>query len=201
MSIATKLDPILEVVIPAVRRAERFLGPEDDWVEDDRRILFEAAQRHLGDVHQFLRKKTAREYVTTVHASPDAVERALMPPYQRNLVSTRKYREHHDGGRQWACGSFVVHGLDSVPSEDSERGASEGTSDSDGDHGYEEQHHVYLFEAPNGGTDVYAHRETAASEGAEHLTDTNQNKADPHKLFDIFDRAGFEYGRRKELSK
>jgi hypothetical protein len=31
----SKLDPILESLMGAVRRAERFLGPEDDWVEED----------------------------------------------------------------------------------------------------------------------------------------------------------------------
>jgi hypothetical protein len=181
MTIARKLDPLLEAVIPAVRRAERFLGPEDDWVEDDRRILYEAAQRHLGHLHTFLREKGMAEYVTTVHADDDAVERAIYEAgYQRNLTSTRKYRTHHDGGKQWACGAFVLDGLE-------------------GDHGYIEQHHVYLFEAPNGATDVYAHRETSVLEGAEHLTDTHQEHGAPHELFDIFDRAGFEYGRRETL--
>ena len=199
MTVATTLDPFLEAVIPAVRRAERFLGPEDDWVEDDRRILYEAAQRHLGHLHTFTREKGPADYVTTVHADSDVVEEALVPPYQRNLVSTRKYRTHHgrgsaprgdsgpnrgsaprDGGKQWACGSFVIPNLD-------------------GDHGYTEQHHVYLFESPNGQTDVYAHRETAASEGAEHLTETHQEKGDPHVLFDVFDRAGLEYGQRETL--
>lgn len=199
MSLARKLDPLLEAIIPSVRRAERFLGPEDDWVEDDRRILYEAAQRHLGHLHQFLREKGKREYVTTVHTDSDAVEVSLSNAgYQRNLASTRKYRTHHDGGKQWACGAFVIDNLE-------------------GDHGYIEQHHVYLFragnrasdstgssdepdgEAPNGGTDVYAHRETSVLEGAEHLTDTNQEKGAPHELFDIFDRAGFEYGRRETL--
>jgi len=175
-----RLDPYLEPLMAAVRRAEGVLGPEDDWVEDDRRILYEAAQRHLGQYHTFLREKGRGDYVTTVHASPDAVESVLMGPYQRNLVSTRKYRTHHDGGRQYAVGSFVIDNLR-------------------GEHGYVEQHHVYLFEAPNGATDVYAHRETSATEGAEHLTETHQEHGAPHELFDIFDRAGFEYGRRETL--
>lgn len=176
-----KLDSILEPLMAAVRRAEKVLGPEDDWVEEDRRILFEAAQRHLGHLHTFVYRKGPRDYLTTAHASPDAVERLLTKNgYQRNLVSSRKYREHHDGGNQWAVGSFVLDGLE-------------------GDHGYVEQHHVYLFEAPNGATDVYAHRETSVLEGSEHLTDTNQEHAAPADLFDILDRMAVEYGQRDSL--
>lgn len=177
MSLANLLDPLLEVVIPAVRRVERFLGPDDDWVEDDRRILYEAAQRHLGHLHTFVREKGRGDYVTTVKADPDTVEEALMPPYQRNLVSTRKYRTYHGGGKQYACGSFVIDGIT-------------------GDHGYVEQHHVYLFETADGHTDVHAHRETSATEGDEHLTETNQEQGDPHVLFDVFDRAGLAYHDR-----
>lgn len=177
MSLETKLDPVLEPLMGAVRRVEEFLGPEDDWVEADRRIAFQAAQRLLGGLHTFVYEKSADDYVTTVHASPDAVESALMPPYDRNLASARKYRTHHDGGRQWACGSFAVE-LDK------------------GREGLVRQHHVYLFEAPGGGTDVYAHSETSVVEGGEHLSNTNQESATPHVLFDIFDRVGFEYGTR-----
>lgn len=176
----SRLDPILEPLMAAVRRAERFLGPEDDWVEDDRRILFETAQSHLGHLHTFLREKGQREYVTTVHANPDAVEVALdKAGYDRNLASTRKYRTHHGGGRQYAVGAFAKP----VPA----------------DHGLKRQHHVYLFPAPSGGTDVYAHEETSVLEGAEHLTETHQKKGAPGNLYDIFDRHGFEYGTRETL--
>lgn len=171
------LDPILEPLMAAVRRAERFLGPEDDWVEDDRRILFEAAQRHLGHLHPFAYEKNTSEYVTTVKCSPDELEAAIMPPYQRNLASARKYRTYHGGGKQWACGSFVIDNLR-------------------GDGGLVEQHHVYIFETEDGYTDVHAHRETSVTEGAEHLTDSHQNDADPHVLFDILDRRGLAYHDR-----
>jgi hypothetical protein len=167
-------DKLLESLMATVRRAERFLGPEDDWVEDDRRVLYEAAQRAVGDSYRYFTfEKGERDYVTTVEADPDVVERVLMPPYQRNLVSSRKYRTHHSGGKQWACGSFVIDAPHTAW-----------------------QHHVYLFEAPNGATDVYAHRETSVREGKEHLTDTNQTPGDPHELFNIFDRAELEYGER-----
>lgn len=177
MSLARTLDPFLEAVIPAVRRVERFLGPEDDWVEDDRRILFEATQRHLGHLHAFAYEKGAAEYVTTAKCSPDEFERTIMPPYQRNLASARKYRTYHGGGKQWACGSFVIDGLE-------------------GDDGYVEQHHVYIFETADGYTDVHTHRETSVTEGAEHLTDSHQDDADPRDLFGILDRAGIEYEHR-----
>jgi hypothetical protein len=173
------MDQILEAVMAAVRRAERFLGPQDDWVEDDRRIAYEAAQRHLGHLHTFVREKGAADYVTTVHATPDAIERALTNTgYQRNLLSSRKYRTHHDGGRQWAVGSFVLDDIDHNGK-------------------YTRQHHVYLFEAPDGGADVYAHTETSVLEGYEHVSDTRQSRGDPHGLFDVFARCGFEYGHRQ----
>jgi hypothetical protein len=193
MTLATKLDPILEPTMAAVRHAERFFGPEDDWVEDDRRILYESAQRHLGHLHTFIAEKHPDEYVTTVKASPDEVEEALMGvgsggdsqarpqsregPYQRNLVSNRKYRTYHGGGKQWACGSFAIDGIT-------------------GPHGYTEQHHVYLFETEEGHTDVHAHRETSVTEGAEHLTDSHQEDGDPHVLFGLFDRNGLAYEHR-----
>lgn len=151
------LDPYLEPLMATLRGAEEFLGPDDDWVEDDRRILFEAAQRHLGRFHKFVYEKSAEDYVTTAQVDSDVVEEALHAAgYQRNLLSSRKYREHHEGGRQWAEGSWVFD-----------------PSDTDW------QHHVYLFEAPNGGTDIYAHRETSVREGSEHLTE-EQIHGDPN---------------------
>jgi hypothetical protein len=181
MSLATRLDPILEPLMRAVRYAERFLGPEDDWVEEDRRIAYEAAQHHFGHLHTFIREKGKADYVTTVHADSDAVERVLSSEgYDRNLASTRKYRTHHGGGRQWAVGSFATE----LPARD----------------GLERQHHVYLFEAPSGATDVYAHAETSVVEGAEHLTETRQEQGAAKGLFDIFDRHGLEYGRRETLN-
>jgi hypothetical protein len=199
MSLYDRLDPYLEPLMAAVRRAERFLGPEDDWVEDDRRILYEAAQRHLGQYHQFLTRKTHHEYVTTAHADSDAVEIALdAAGYQRNLASSRKYRNDHDGGKQWACGSFVRDRLegDFEPSSD-EGSLNDSSRIASREHGYVEQHHVYLFEAPNGATDVYAHRETSVTEGGEHITDTNQEHGAPGIVFEALDAAGIPHGERK----
>jgi len=176
MSISKRLDPYLELVIPSVRRVERFLGPEDDWVEDDRRILYEAAQRHLGHLHKFTREKGRYDYATTAHADPNAVERALSRHgYQRNLASSRKYRTHHGGGKQWAVGSYVFDPTDT-----------------------DWQHHVYLFPSPDGGTDVYGHRETSVREGSEHVTNTNQTHGDPNgRVRGLLSEAGIPFGRRK----
>lgn len=147
MSYRDTIDEIVEPLMAAVRHAERFLGPEDDWVEEDRRVLYEAAQRHLGHVHTFVQSVGGADYVTTANAPPDAVERALVYPYQRNLASTRKYRTHHCGRKQWADGSFAFDPRDEPW-----------------------QHHVYLFTTQDDGTDIYAHEEVSVRRGLEHLT-------------------------------
>lgn len=138
----------LAALIRAVRRAERFLGPEDDWVEEDRRILYEAADSVLRPLGRAtIREKGNADYVTTALASADEVERVLMSegPYQRNVLSTRKYRVDHDGGKQWAVGSLVYDPVDEPW-----------------------QHHVYLFDWVGGGTDIYAHREASVRDPSEH---------------------------------
>jgi len=173
MSLATKLDPLLEPIIDAVRHAEQFFGPDDDWVEDDRRIAYEAAQRVLGGVHTFVYDKDDQDYLTTTTANADVVEEALNPTYQRNLISSRKRRQT-EGGWQWAVGSWVLDPKNTPT-----------------------QHHVYLFESPDGGCDVYAHTETSVREGAEHLTETNQQHATAGQVFDCLDRANIQYSRRQ----
>jgi hypothetical protein len=145
----------LSRILGAVRWLEKLLGPDDDWVEDDRRCLFEALDGLAG--HSFTVEKSARDYITTAQASPDAVEVALhRAGYQRNLVSTRKYRTHHSGGKQWAVGSYVYDPVDT-----------------------DWQHHVFLFPTPNGATDVYGHREATVREPVDHVTDGVQ-PGDPH---------------------
>lgn len=139
-------EPQIAALLSRIRRAEKWLGPSDDWIEDDRRVLFQAADpiaRKLG--RSTVTEVSARDYTYTVEATPDEVERALAPDYQRNLLSTRKYRTHHDGGRQWAVGSWVFD----PP-------------------GTEWQHHVILFRVPNGRTDIYAHREASVRDPSEH---------------------------------
>jgi hypothetical protein len=172
VSLARRFRKPLSKILGAVRLVERFLGPEDDWVEDDRRRLFEWLDGKFG--HSFTMEKTARDYITTVRASPDAVERALASAgYQRNLVSTRKYRTHHGGGKQWAVGSYVYDPVDT-----------------------DWQHHVFLFPAPDGKTDVYGHREATVRDPVDHVTD-GVIPGDPHDhARDALDAAGVRYGQR-----
>lgn len=162
----------LQSLMSAVRGAERFLGPEDGWVEDDRRILFEAAQCRLGHLHRFTVEKGPADYITTVPEDENTVEKILLNgPYQRNLLSTRKYRTHHGGGKQWACGSFVYDPVDEPW-----------------------QHHVYIFESPNG-IDIYGHREDSVRYPAHHLNvaendDLGQIHGDPNnRIGDLLNQA------------
>jgi hypothetical protein len=191
VSLARRFRKPLSCVLGAVRRVERFLGPDDDWVEDDRRWLFETLDGLAG--HSFTMEKSARDYITTAHATPDAAEQALHAAgYQRNLASTRKYRTHHGrgsatrgdsgpkrgsaprgGGKQWAVGSWVLDPADT-----------------------DWQHHVFLFPAPDGGTDVYGHKEATVRDPVDHVTD-GVIPGDPHDhARDALDAAGVGYGQR-----
>lgn len=145
-------------IMGRVRYVEEFLGPEDDWVEEDRRLLFEALHP-LGDAlgRPLIQSVPEADYVGHVPTSPDAYERFLVDRfYQRNLASTRKYRNPWDGGRQWAVGSWVF---------DPEREPW--------------QHHVYLFPARCGGVDVYAHLEPSIRRPREHVDPATGVQGDP----------------------
>jgi hypothetical protein len=171
------LDPALARLLGGVRELETLLGPEDDWVEDDRRILFEAADRILRPLGRPTIREVGRyDYILTVAATPDAVETHLdHAGYQRNLLSTRKYREHHDGGRQWAVGSWVLDPDDT-----------------------DWQHHVYLFPYESGlATDVYGHTEPSVRNPEEHHSGDGIEHGDPRNLPSLFDDWGFEYVRVK----
>jgi len=151
-SIAKEYRNELSILLGCVRSVEAFLGPEDDWVEEDRRILYEAVDGLLG--HTMVTEGNEDDYVCTTNSTPNDVENALHPTFERNLVSTRKYREHHTGGRQWACGSWVMDlGSDQL--------------------------HVYLFETKYGNTDVYAHLEPAVTSPVEHLDTSTGVHGDP----------------------
>lgn len=82
--------------------------------------------------------------MTTAAVSPDEVEVAINSKYQRNLLSTRKYRVV-DGYKQWAVGSWVYDPEDEPW-----------------------QHHVYLFDTPDGKTDIYAHKEASVRNPSDH---------------------------------
>lgn len=66
-----KYAKILKRLIPLVRRCERFLGPDDDWVEDDRRIAYEAADPYtrLFLDRPAMGERGAKDYITTAHAA------------------------------------------------------------------------------------------------------------------------------------
>jgi hypothetical protein len=134
-------------LLAGVRRVERFLGPEDDWAEDDRRILYEAADpilRPLG--RPTVTEKGREDYILTTEVSEPQVEERLHDDgYERNFLSTRKYRII-DGRKQWAAGSWVYDG------------------------GGRWQHHVYLFKNEDGTTDIYGHREPSVRHPHDHVT-------------------------------
>lgn len=173
MTIATRAirvsEPLLSWLLAGIRRVETLLGPSDDWVEQDRRWLYELADRVLRPLGRpTIHEATSSDHVVLVDSSPDAVEDVLSENgYQRNLLSTRKYRTHHDGGRQWAVGSWVRE-LDD-----------------------ERQHHVYLFPYHEGGTDVYAHSEPSVTDPSEHHMADDIQHGDPAGLRTVFDTAGF----------
>lgn len=155
----------LSWLLSRVRNWERALGPDDDWVEDDRRLLFEsldwllrpAGRPTIGEV-------PVEDHVLTVSASPDRVEELLAESdYQRNLLSTRKYRDlaPENGGRQYAVGSWVLD-----------------PSDTDW------QHHVYLFPTPQGGTEVYSHKEPSVRDPDAHVDPETGVHGDPDGLLD-----------------
>lgn len=146
----------LSRILGGIRYVEKFLGPDDDWIEDDRRHIYEWADkvgRPLG--RPTITEKGSNEWTYTVDVSPDRVEKAIHPKYQRNLLSTRKYRTFAGSGRQWAVGSYAYDPIDKPW-----------------------QHHVYLFPGTWGGTEIYAHKETSVRDPVGHVTN-DQVSGDP----------------------
>lgn len=137
-----ELTAVLALLLTILGHWQLRVGPDDDWIEAVRRDVFLAIDpiaRRLG--RPLIRRKGTLDYITsTLDASPDDVERALVAyGYTRNLISTRKYRLLR-GGKDWAVGSWrhVESGSDW-------------------------QHHVYLFyghdTADRYFCDVYGHKE------------------------------------------
>jgi hypothetical protein len=160
---------IVSRVMSWVRYGERLLGPDDDWVEDDRRLLFETLNP-LGEAlgRPLVQRASEQGFVGHVPTSPDAYELRLVERgYQRNLASTRKYRiPAGDGGRQWAVGSWVLDPVEEPW-----------------------QHHVYLFRGRDGGVDVYAHLEPSVRRPREHVSTDTGVHGDPLGLLgDIHER-------------
>jgi len=93
-----RVAPALRAVITYIRTATSHLTPKDDWVEGLKRRLAVAIDpftRPLG--RRLIHEKGQANYFCSAQASPDSIERAIFPRYQRNLTSTRKYRKLSDG--------------------------------------------------------------------------------------------------------
>jgi hypothetical protein len=149
---------LLRKAMSVGRRLEQYFGPSYSWITGLKQRLFRAfnplGRRHD---HRLVYVKDKGDYVTTTRVSPDETERALLDGrYQRNLLSATKCRILDDGTVQFCYGQYVVDPADT-----------------------DWQYHVYLFETPDGRTDVYGHRETSVREGNEHLTDV-QTHGDPN---------------------
>lgn len=170
----------LNNLLHRIRTIEKYLGPDEDWVEDDRRILFETFNGFLG--YTTIYDIGTTDYVTTAHVSPDAFEEILYEEgYKRNLISGRKRRDV-DGTKQYAHGSWAKYF-----NED------------------EHQHHVWIFESPDGGTDVYAHAEDNVTDSAAHLHVRDDEddiggmiRAAPRGLYDILNEHNIEYSNNDE---
>lgn len=161
----------IKIIVGIVRVAERFLTPNDDWVAAGRKTLLRGADSVLSPLgFPTVRKKSNDDYIVTADVTADEIERALVEAgYQRNVLSTRKYRQR-DEGQQWAIGSWVYDPADT-----------------------DWQHHVYLFPADDG-IDVYGHRETSVREGMEHRTNPDQTHGDPNgRVRAALHEAGIDY--------
>lgn len=143
----------------------RYIGPEDDWIEDRRKEVFVRLNpvfKRMG--RTLVVEKGIEDYVCTAHQTPDDIEDALYQcGYVENPISTRKYRVI-EGHKQFAVGSMKF-------------------SDPDTDI----QWHAYIFPTMEGSwTDIYQHGETDwdPSEGGSpigHLED-KQIHGDPENV-------------------
>jgi hypothetical protein len=149
----------LSTILSTVRRQEQKLGPSAHGLVAPRARLWQAVDPIFrAGGRPAVRPKGVADYVTTVDVSREQVEQALWPKYHRNFLSTKKYRWRKAGDtfeRDWAIGSWVYD-----PEET------------------DTQHHVYLFESPDGGIDLYAHREASVRNPGEHTTG-RQTHGDP----------------------
>lgn len=154
----------------SVRRIEPFLGPDDQWVENGRKIVWHAAQNVLGDTYTFVREKGRADYVTTVNAQPQRVVRALYNAgYQRNLLSTVKTRDGDTAHSSWV-----------LDTEDTEW-----------------QQDVFIWENDDDGTtDVYSHKEPSVRRPKAHLDLSTGIHGDPDgHVRAVLDESDLEYQR------
>lgn len=157
----------IAALLSLVRKLEESIGPEDDWIEDDRRVVYE----FFNPLFSAFGRPTIDEvepssYVLTVSLSSDEAEEVLDDgEYERNILSTRKYRTHHAGGKQWAVGSYALDPVDDPW-----------------------QQHVILFDNPDGTTDVYSHKEASVRRPSAHHGGAEYELGDPDgRVRDLFD--------------
>ena len=147
----------LKTLTAAIRRIERHFSPADDWASEVREMAYKRAQGVLSPLIgiQFTREKGFADYICTVEADVDAVEKALWNAgYQRNMLSTWKYRLINNE-RQDITSAWVYDPPDT-----------------------ETQHDVYLFD--NGKTvDAYGHKEPSVRNPVEHLDLSTGVNGDP----------------------
>jgi hypothetical protein len=168
--IRRKATSLLSRLLAGVRSLTGFLTPRDDWIEWVRGFLLRSVHPLATRVGRpTIREKGPADYVCTVPIPAESLEQVLYPTYRRNFLATKKYREP-SGDRQWAAGSWVhTHTFDG-----------------------KDQHHVYVFPAPDGGTDVYAHREANVTDPDGHQHGP-QIPGDPDEILrDTLEDAGVE---------
>lgn len=185
-----------------IRDVTRYLGPEDDWIEGLRRrasLKLDPIFAPLG--RPLVREKGARDFIGTVEASDNEFESAIMPPYQRNLTSTRKYRlvNVRDSEESLSRSSVVGDSSHKSPADDvrlerTSKVEREGRRQwADGSFVYDPddtdwQHHVFIFpeEVGEDGTvkklAVYGHKEKSAEKDpVGHVSDP-QEPGDPDSI-------------------
>lgn len=84
-----------------------------------------------------VREKGPEDYVCTVYLTTKQLSRVVWPTYHRNLLSTKKYRTGLNGEVDWEVANWRH-----VPTDDPRH-----------------QHHLYYFREPDGGLDLYHHKE------------------------------------------
>jgi len=161
---------MIQTIATAVRRIEPFFGPDNSWAEDARKMAWRRAQRHLGHTHTFVREKGTADYICTAKASAQQVVGALYSNgYQRNILSTVKYRER-GGGEEYVHSAWVYDPADTYT-----------------------QHDVFLFER-DGVVDIYGHREPSVRHPEAHLDLSTGTHGDPDgRLRNTLDAAGIDY--------
>jgi len=161
---------MIQQIATAVRRIEPLFGPNDGWVEDARKMAWRGAQQFLGGTHTFVRDKGTADYICTTEASAQQVVEALYANgYQRNILSTVKYRER-GGENEYVHSAWVYDPADTYT-----------------------QHDVFLWER-DGMVDIYGHREPSVRHPDAHLDLSTGTHGDPdRRLRDTLDTAGIGY--------